>query len=184
MRTTVQRGLVWAAAATMAGGIAVAVPATAGATTSCKTPWGSTAEHGGRLSTAPLTAVRAGRHTCYDRLVLEMAGSRLGYDVRYVTTAHDQAGNVLPLRGGARIEIVALDPAYDSAGHATYSPSNPRELVSTSGYRTFRQVRWGGSFEGYTTVGLGVRARLPFRVMVLAGPGTHSRLVIDVAHHW
>ncbi|MDQ1596268.1 MAG: hypothetical protein QOH40_2824, partial [Arthrobacter pascens] len=40
------------------------------------------------------------------------------------------------------------------------------------------------SFEGYTTLGLGVRARLPFKVFTLAGPGSGSRLVIDVAHHW
>ena len=39
-----------------------------------------------------------------------------------------------------------------------------------------------GSFEGQTTIGLGVRARLPFRVFVLAGPGSGSRLVVDVAH--
>jgi hypothetical protein len=29
-----------------------------------------------------------------------------------------------------------------------------------------------------------VRARLPFRVFVLRGPGSGSRLVIDVAHRW
>jgi hypothetical protein len=33
-------------------------------------------------------------------------------------------------------------------------------------------------------LGLGVRARLPFRVFTLDGPGSMSRLVIDVAHHW
>jgi hypothetical protein len=33
-------------------------------------------------------------------------------------------------------------------------------------------------------VGLGVRARLPFRVFKLDGPGEGSRLVIDVAHQW
>lgn len=53
-----------------------------------------------------------------------------------------------------------------------------------AGYRTFRQVAYAGSFEATTTVGLGVRARLPFRVFVLAGPGTGARLVIDVAHRW
>jgi hypothetical protein len=35
-----------------------------------------------------------------------------------------------------------------------------------------------------TKIGLGVRARLPFRVFALAGPGGGSRLVIDVAHRW
>jgi hypothetical protein len=53
-----------------------------------------------------------------------------------------------------------------------------------TGYRTFRQVAFLGTFEGYTTIGLGVRARLPFRVQVLAGPGAGSRLVIDVGHRW
>ena len=53
-----------------------------------------------------------------------------------------------------------------------------------SGYSTFRQVTFAGSFEGQTTIGLGVRARLPMRVKRIAGPGTAQRLVIDVAHHW
>jgi hypothetical protein len=55
------------------------------------------------------------------------------------------------------------------------------------GFRTFRQVAYAGSFEGQTTFGLGVRARLPFRVFVLAGsPGDRhgAMLVIDVAHRW
>jgi hypothetical protein len=56
--------------------------------------------------------------------------------------------------------------------------------VNVTGYSTFRQVAWAGTFEGQTTVGLGVRARLPFRVFTLAGPGSGSRLVIDVAHRW
>jgi hypothetical protein len=51
-------------------------------------------------------------------------------------------------------------------------------------YRTFRQVAFAGSFEGQTTIGLGVRARLPFRVLTLTGPGTSSRIVVDVAHSW
>ena len=53
-----------------------------------------------------------------------------------------------------------------------------------AGFRTFRQVSWAGSFEGLTSVGLGVRARLPFRVFVLSGPGSGSRIVVDVAHTW
>jgi hypothetical protein len=66
-------------------------------------------------------------------------------------------------------------------GASTYDPRNPDELVKVRGWRTFRQVAFGGSFEGYTTIGLGVRARLPFRVFTLQNPG---RVVIDVAHRW
>ncbi|GAB3840941.1 hypothetical protein GCM10029963_10770 [Micromonospora andamanensis] len=51
-------------------------------------------------------------------------------------------------------------------------------------YQTLRDVVFGGSFEGYSTFAVGVRARLPFRVFVLAGPGDHSRIVLDVAHQW
>ena len=71
-----------------------------------------------------------------------------------------------------------------NTGAATYQPANPAELVAVSGWQTFRQVAWAGSFEGYTTVGLGVRALLPFRVFVLDGPGSGSRVVVDVAHQW
>ena len=47
-----------------------------------------------------------------------------------------------------------------------------------------RDVRNAGSFEGQTTIGVGVRARLPFRVFSIPGPGGQSRIVLDVAHHW
>lgn len=54
-----------------------------------------------------------------------------------------------------------------------------------SGYSTFRQVAWGGSFEGQSTIGLGVRARLPYRVLTLTDTATgRTRVVIDVAHRW
>jgi hypothetical protein len=53
-----------------------------------------------------------------------------------------------------------------------------------TGWQTFRQIAWAGSFEGQSTIGLGVRAKLPFRVLVLQGPGAGSRFVIDVAHRW
>lgn len=57
-------------------------------------------------------------------------------------------------------------------------------MVDVTGDDTLRQVAVAGSFEGRTTFGVGVRARLPMWVFVLDGPGTGSRLVIDVAHRW
>ena len=48
-----------------------------------------------------------------------------------------------------------------------------------TGYQTFRAAKYGGSFEGVTLFGLGVRARLPFRVFKL-----DDRIVVDVAHSW
>ena len=96
----------------------------------------------------------------------------------------DGSGTAVPLRGDADLRVVLRAPAYSGSGAATYRPANRRELVDVTGYRTFRQVAWAGSYEGQTTLGLGVRARLPFRAFVLDGPGDGARLVIDVAHRW
>jgi hypothetical protein len=169
-----------------ASGAAVLAPAGAQAAPYCGIRWDSLPKAAGAMSVAPIVDVRAGQHACYDRLVVDIAGARGGSHVRYVPAVHTQArGDALRLRGGALLEIVVLDPANNvNTGAATYRPANKNELVNVNGWRTFRQVADGGSFEGYTTIGLGVRARLPFRVFTLPGPGTHSRLVIDVAHQW
>ncbi len=100
------------------------------------------------------------------------------------SVSEEGSGDPVPLRGAADLQIVIKAPAYDDDGNPTYSPANTSELVNVSGYRTFRQVAFAGSFEGQTTIGLGVRARLPMRVTRLAGPGAGQRVVIDVAHHW
>jgi hypothetical protein len=153
--------------------------------TACPRGWGSLPEANSRMTQAPVTNVRSGRHACFDRLVVDVRGRAPGYDVRYVTNVtQDGSGFVVPLRGGAKLQIVVRAPAYDSAGQSTYRPANRRELTNVSGYRTFRQVAYAGSFEGQTTIGLGVRARLPFRVFTLTGADSTSRLVIDVAHQW
>jgi hypothetical protein len=87
----------------------------------------------------------------------------------------------VPLAGGAFIQITVFAPDYDvNAGQPVSAPAVPH----VTGFRTFRQVGYGGSFEAVTIYGLGVRARLPFRAFTLAGPGNGSRLVIDVAHRW
>jgi len=175
-----------AISAATATGLAAAAPAATAA--SCSVAWGSTPKTSASMTQRDLVNVRSGRHTCYDRLVVDLngAGSTLtGYSVRYVTTVYqDGSGEPVSLRGGAKLLIVVKAPADDDNGHSTYSPANPTELVNTAGYRTFRQVALAGSFEGQTTIGLGVRARLPIRVFLLAGPETGERLVIDVAHSW
>jgi hypothetical protein len=86
------------------------------------------------------------------------------------------------VRGDADLRIILKAPAYDQHGNATFTPANRAEVVNLSGYPAFRQLAWAGSFEGRTTMALGVRARLPFRVFTLDDPS--PRLVIDVARHW
>ena len=73
---------------------------------------------------------------------------------------------------------------FDQSDNYTYRPANRFEAVNLTGYRTFRQLISAGAFEGESDFDLGVRARLPFRVFTLAGPGTRARLVVDVSHRW
>ena len=184
---TLKRAAATAAVAALAvvGGAVTAAPASAA---SCSVSWGSTAKKSAPMSSRELTNVRSGRHKCYDRLVIDLNGAAAtstGYDVRYVpAVVQDGSGLPVPLRGAADLQIVLKAPAYDTNGDPTYNPADPDELVNVSGYSTFRQVAFAGSFEGLTTIGLGVRARLPMRVKRIAGPGTAQRVVIDVAHHW
>ncbi|WP_282781700.1 hypothetical protein [Nocardia sp. CC201C] len=149
----------------------------------CGIYWGSMDKSDSGWGYAELTDIRSGRHECFDRLVLDLNHSPAGYTVRYVDqVTADGSGQPVPLRGGAFLSILVHAPAYDSEFRPTYSlPADRTCLVDVRGYRTFRQVAWAGSFEGQTTIGLGVRARLPFRVFTLESPG---RVVIDVAHRW
>lgn len=118
-------------------------------------------------------------------MVVDLNGSVKGYAVRYVPAViQDGSGKEIPMRGSAFLQVTVNAPSYDGTGAPTYSPVEPKELSDVSGYQTFRQVASAGSFEGYTSLGLGVRARLPFRVIALEGPGSGSRLVVDVAHFW
>jgi len=181
-----KRWLAVAAAAVALGVTAWVAPASASAAPYCGITWGSLPKQASGGTGGELTNVRAGQHACFDRLVLDVRGGRAGtYWVNYVPEVRTEgAGFLVPLRGGAKLQVVAAVPDYDVNYRSTYRPANRAELVNVAGYRTFRQVAYAGSFEATTTVGLGVRARLPFRVFVLAGPGTGSRLVIDVAHRW
>ncbi|RJK96862.1 AMIN-like domain-containing (lipo)protein [Vallicoccus soli] len=170
--------------AALLGGGAVAAAPVAGAA-GCATPWGSLAERAPATTTGTVRGLRAGQHPCFDRLVVDVRGRVTGYAVRYVDQVRaDGSGQVVPLRGRARLEVVVQAAGYDGQGRPTYAPARPSEAVGVGGYATFRQVAWVGSFEGQSQVGLGVRARLPFRVLVLPPVSGTSRLVVDVAHSW
>ncbi len=172
-----------AAPATAAPATAPAAPAAPAAARSCGRAFtlGATSHRATR--SRPLVDVRAGRHTCYDRLVLEFRGPVDGYAVKYVRqVSEDGSGRRVPLAGGAKLQVTVVAPAYDAKGNATFTPADRARVVDVTGYAALRQVAWAGSFEGYTTLGVGVRRALPFRVLVLPGPGGHTRVVVDVAH--
>ena len=157
--------------------------ATASAAPYCGITWGSLPKSAAAYSTKQLTNIRTGQHACYDRMVLDMNGPAAGYDVRYVSNVYaDGSGQLITLTGGAKLQIVLKAPAYNpNTGTSTYPGVVNGTLpgVNLTGYETFKSAKFAGSFEGQTTVGLGVRAQLPFRVLKV-----DNRVVIDVAHKW
>ena len=72
----------------------------------------------------------------------------------------------------------AHTPHQHGPGPAQPGPQ-PLPGVDITGYQTFRDTRYAAALEGDVAVGLGVRARLPFRV---TQSGDH--LIVDVAHSW
>ncbi|MGW2960122.1 AMIN-like domain-containing (lipo)protein [Streptomyces sp. NPDC001220] len=172
------------AAMMLAGGglLAGTVPAVAAPTAAvdCSVTWGSLEKSGDSGASRRLADVRAGQHECFDRLVFDAQGTGadpIGYTVRYVDVLHqDPSDVVVPIKGGAILEISLFAPRYDPA---TGQPYPPLPAVDVAGYRTFREFKVTGGSEGYTQAGLGVRARLPFRVFQTA-----NHLVVDVAHTW
>ncbi|MFI1470128.1 hypothetical protein [Streptomyces wuyuanensis] len=179
--------LAGAGLAASAGG-AAAVPHRGGAAApadDCSTAWGSGVKTDANANTEPLKDIRVGQHTCFDRMVFDVTGAKspLGYHVGYVDAFHqDGSGDRIPVGGGAILQIFVSAPSYDPATmRQVYAgrAGKPLPGVDLTGFRTFRDTKFGASFEGQTQIGLGVRARLPFRVLQYDG-----KLIVDVAHKW
>ena len=172
-------------------GLLAGTPAASATTTSpCRVSWGSVARSEPAMTPAPILNARVGRHECFDRLVIDIEGPAGGYDIRYTDGFRNSAsGEPIPVAGGAVLTVAVHAPEYDVNTGSPTVPWREGTLVAASqlasgGFRTFRDLVAGVSFEGVSDFGLGVRARLPFRVFKLDGPGTHSRIVVDVAHRW
>ena len=104
----------------------------------------------------PLTNVRAGRHACFDRLVIDVKGAAPGYTVKYVTNVFTEGqGAVVPLRGGAKLLIVTRAPAYTATGASSYTPANRRELVNLTGLHDVPPGRVGRDVRGPDLDGAG-----------------------------
>ncbi|HLL68721.1 MAG TPA: hypothetical protein VK453_23840 [Micromonosporaceae bacterium] len=174
----------------LTAGVAVAGPAVGGTRTAAAAPycgltWGSAEKAVDAFGSGPLIATRTGQHACFDRVVFEFDGPATGYRVFYgeVYTGGEGMAMSPYTAGGALLHVELLNPAYAESG-ATYPHRLGDHVANVVRYQTLRDVVYAGSYEGYSTFAVGVRARLPFQVSVLAGPGTHSRIVVDVAHAW
>lgn len=148
----------------------------------CGITWGSLPKSDpDTFAPGPVLGVRVGQHRCFDRLVIDLRGGEPGYTVQYVSqVGGDDEAPPLSLRGGAFLQVTVNAANVGEGPGWLYD----QEIANVSGFRTFREVASAGGFEHHQDVGLGVRARLPFRVFTLPGPGDGSRLVIDVAHRW
>jgi hypothetical protein len=163
-----------------AGGGPVALPAVTGCPVAA---WGSLPRSAPGMTPGHIDGVRIGIGPCADRIVFDVAGPTPGWDVRYVSQiTADGSGEVIPIpEAGARLLIVIRTNAHDiNTGRPTLT-----SLPDPAQFPVFRGLVLAGDFEGITTVGLGTRARLPFRTFSLPGPlKGHSRIVIDVARSW
>lgn len=158
----------------------------------CAVQGGGTGERAGGsgLTTAPLYLVRVGQHPCYDRVVFDINGpAPVSYVAKYVPQVlSDPAGKPVPVAGGAVLQIVVRAPIWgtDTQGHQPWRkpPASGDDLVTpaqVAGWSALREVKFAGSFEEQTTIAVGVRTRLPFRVLVTADAG-YRHVVLDIGY--
>jgi hypothetical protein len=168
-------------------------PVNAVATENAATPcpevqsWGTGPQQGGSaMTTAPLYLVRAGRHECYDRVVLDLNGAEdVGYSAEYVPVVRaDGSGRAVPVEGQAALQVVVRGPIWgtDTQGHQPWRqpPRVGADLVSATDWDALTGVKFAGTFEGQTTLAVGVREQRPFRVWVRSEPG-YRHVVVDIA---
>src|SRR5664280_1505693 len=135
---------------------------------------------------ATVTGVRIGNHEnetlSYDRVVVDLTQPLGHYTVQYVPqVVADGSGNVVHLRGKAFLSVHFNATAHDDNGHGTITTSTD-QVVS---WRSLREARLVGDYEGVVSLGIGLRDSTDFVVSTLTSP---DRLVIDVTipgqHPW
>lgn len=156
--------------------------------------WDTNSETNGRYSTDPLYNVRIGRHGCYDRVTFDVNGSGpVGYDVRYVPElTEDGSGRPVPVTGNAVLQVIIHAPAQGS--QADESGHQPGKVFAPSGtylygpggledWDSVQSVSSAGSFEGQTTLGIGVRSQQPFAVSSYPDPNNNriTHITVDIA---
>ena len=123
-----------------------------------------------------LTAIRAGHHPGFDRLVFQFRGPVPAHrTVRYVRKViGDASGRPILVTGNARLEVrFSGATGHDQSGHSTYGPTRRAFALPN-----LIQVVNAGDFEAHLGFGIGLARKEHVRVFTLTSP---SRVVIDVA---
>lgn len=126
-----------------------------------------------------LTNIRVGRHTTYDRIVLDFRGGPpSSFRATWVTAlTADPSGKKVSLPGNKFLSVVVQDASgTDINGQRTYNgPTRLREFAT----RNVEAVAVTGDFERVLSIGVGARHQSWVHVFTLTNP---SRLVIDIGH--
>ncbi len=125
-----------------------------------------------------LTNIRTGLNNGFDRVVLDLTHGQPSVSYSNVDELiADGSGEVVWLTGEFFVSVVATPAgAHDDNGNRTYTGP---EKFRTRNLRNVMAVALTGDFEGYLSVGLGIRYQSWVRVFTLTNP---SRIVIDVGH--
>lgn len=120
-----------------------------------------------------LVSVQASQGNGFDRVQFTFDRALPSWQVGYVRAVQDGAGARLPLRGSAVLGVTFRPAlAHDSGGDPSFEPQS-----ITPPYDSLRQVRLASDFEGRVRLGLGLRARMGFRVLEASDP---PRIMVDV----
>jgi len=171
--TTLRRAL-----AALAGTTLVLVGAAVSAAPAQSTP-ALTAKAAAMTQTPELTGIRTGRHTGFDRVVLDISGHTPQILARQWTDEliADPSGEIEWLTG-ERFLSVTISPAAAHREDGTASYTGPRKF-RTRDLTNVMAVAITGDFEATLSVGLGTRTQAWVRAFTLTSP---TRVVIDVGH--
>jgi hypothetical protein len=125
-----------------------------------------------------VVAARVGRHSCFDRLVLDVTGGLPGWSVNYRDRLiQDASGQVIPLRGTKVLEIILFTNGHNiNTGRPTLTG------VPRANFPVFRDGVLAADFEGQLQLGIGTQGVHPFRIFTLPGPRGHILWILDVKH--
>src|SRR3954452_14184103 len=117
--------------------LGVVSPASAATSPYCGITWGSLDKDSATGSGGYVDDVRAGYHTCYDRLVVDVHGSRTygTWHAGYVDqVSADPSGLPVSLLGGSFHLLTLRAPTITPIDSLTYAPIKANVLVVITGF--------------------------------------------------